>query len=55
MRYKNQEVFVNINEAYKRYLKKSRGMKNIKQYNTPAFKHPDPNESKNFNTIKHIY
>ena len=55
MRYKNQNVFVNINEAYRRYLKKSRGMENIKQYDTPAFKHPDKDEIKNFNTVKHIW
>ena len=55
MRYKNQEVFVNVGEAYKRYLKKTRGISQIKQYNTPTFRHPEANEIKNFKTIKHIW
>ena len=55
MRYKNQEIFVNINEAYRKYLKKTRGMTNIKQYSTPTFKQPSPQESANFNTINHVW
>ena len=55
MRYKNQEIFVNINEAYKRYLKKTRGIEQIKQYDTPRFKHLDSNEMGNFNIINHIW
>jgi hypothetical protein len=55
MRYKNQEVFVNINEAYRRYLKKTRGINQIKQYSTPTFRHPQKEEIKGFKTIKHIW
>ena len=55
MRYKNQNIFVNLNEAYKRYLKKSRGDKQIKQYNTPKFRYPTVRENSNFNTISHIW
>jgi nucleoid-associated protein YgaU len=55
MRYKNQEVFVNAKEAYKRYLKKTRGMQQIKQYNTPTFKHPSVNEMRNLNVVNHIW
>ena len=55
MRYKNQEIFVNLNKAYRAYLKKTRGQNNIKQYSTPTFKQPSQQESKNFNTINHIW
>jgi len=55
MRYKNQEVFVNIGEAYRRYLKKTRGLENIRQYDTPTFKHPTKKEIKNFNVINHVW
>jgi hypothetical protein len=55
MRYRNQEVFININEAYKRYLKKTRGMDLIKQYDTPTFRHPSREDMKNFNTINHVW
>ena len=48
MRYKNQEIFVNLNKAYRAYLKKTRGQNNIKQYSTPTFKQPSQQESKNF-------
>jgi nucleoid-associated protein YgaU len=55
MRYKNQQIFVNINEAYKRYLKKTRGMENIKQYDTPVFRHPTIEEIKTLNVVSHIW
>jgi len=55
MRYRNQEVFTNTNEAYKRYLKKTRGMNLIKQYDTPTFRHPSMEDMRNFNTINHIW
>ncbi len=55
MRYKNQEVFTNIDEAYQRYLKKTRGMKEIRQYNTPTFKHPSTEDSRKFTVINHIW
>ena len=55
MRYKNQEVFINSKEAYRRYLEKTRGIKQIKQYDTPTFKHPSANEIRNFNVINHIW
>lgn len=55
MRYKNQRVYRNANEAYKRYLKQTRGMDSIRQYNTPKFKHPSAGETSNFNTVSHIW
>tara|TARA_R110002110_G_scaffold58768_1_gene167079 strand:+ start:385 stop:720 length:336 start_codon:yes stop_codon:yes gene_type:complete len=55
MRYFNQKVFKNMRAAYKRYLKKTRGMEFINQYNTPKFKFPSPENSKNFSTIKHVW
>jgi len=54
MRYFKQSVFTNINEAYRRYLKK-RGKKDITQYSTPKFRHPSAEDSLNFNTINHIW
>ncbi len=54
MRYKNQEVFINDKGAYRRYLKK-RGMEHIKQFDTPAFKHPSVRDMQNFDTINHIW
>jgi hypothetical protein len=55
MRYKNQRVFVNDTESYKRYLKK-RGAKHIKQYSTPKMFYPsDAQASRGFNTINHIW
>jgi len=55
MRYKNQKVFVNDAEAYRRYLK-TRGLKHIKQYNTPKMLYPtDKQASENFTTISHIW
>ncbi len=55
MRYFNQKVYVNDREAYKRFLKKSRGMNNITQYGTPKFKYPDLNARSSFQTVKHIW
>jgi hypothetical protein len=55
MRYKNQVVFINAKEAYKSYLKKTRGIKQIKQYDTPTFKYPTAAEISNFNTINYIW
>jgi len=55
MRYKNQDIFVNIDEAYRRYLKKTRGMEQIKQYGTPTFRHPTSADVAKFNTINHIW
>jgi len=55
VRYKNQRVFVNDTEPYKRYLKK-RGLKHIKQFNTPKMFYPtDIQARQNFTTIKHIW
>jgi nucleoid-associated protein YgaU len=54
MRYYNQRMFVNAHKAYKKYLEE-RGMKNVRQYNTPKFKHPTVEDMKNFRTIKHIW
>ena len=55
MRYNNQNVFVNSKEAYERYLKKTRGMKEITQFNTPKFKYPTNVDRAQFNSIKHIW
>ena len=55
MRYFNQKVFRNLKAAYKRYLKKTRGMELIDQYNTPKFKFPSNAEAANFSTIKHVW
>ena len=55
MRYKNQTIFTNVNDAYKRYLKKTRGIEFIQQFNTPTFRHPEAEDLKNFNTIPHIW
>ena len=55
MRYKNQRVFVNDTEPYKKYLK-TRGLKWIKQFNTPKMSYPtDQQARENFTTIKHIW
>ena len=54
MRYNNQEIFINEDKSYRRLLKK-RGMKFIAQYDTPKFKHPDPEDAVNFNTQTHIW
>jgi len=55
MRYKNQRVFINDIDTYKRYLKK-RGMSHIKQYNTPKMFYPtDLQATQNFSTINHIW
>ena len=55
MRYKNQRIFQNAGDAYKRYLKKTRGMEFIRQYDTPKFKHPSSEEMSHFSTVKHIW
>ena len=54
-RYKNQEVFVNDKEAYRRFLKKTRGLKQIRQFDTPVFKYPSKEEARNFKTVNHIW
>tara|TARA_R110000823_G_scaffold214407_2_gene344258 strand:- start:484 stop:819 length:336 start_codon:yes stop_codon:yes gene_type:complete len=55
MRYKNQEIFVNDDEQYKVYLKKTRGLKQIKQFSTPKLKHPTTGEASNFNVVNHVW
>ena len=55
MRYKNQSIFTNANEAYKRYLKKTRGQDTIVQFNTPIFRHPSADEISNFSRVNHIW
>jgi nucleoid-associated protein YgaU len=55
MRYKNQNVFTNDDDRYKRLLKKTRGLSQIAQYDTPSFKHPTVSDMTNFNTIAHIW
>ena len=55
MRYKNQSVFTNANEAYRSYLKKTRGVEKIRQYDTPTFRHPGLEEITNFKRIRHVW
>ena len=55
MRYFNQKVFVNDKEAYKRFLKKSRGLEQITQYSTPKFEYPTALDRANFETISHVW
>lgn len=55
MRYKNQRVFLNDREAYRRFLKKTRGMGQVKQFNTPTFKHPSVDDMSKFNSIAHVW
>ena len=55
MRYHNQRVFLNDKLAYERFLKKTRGMNNITQYNTPKFKYPGRNDRENFDTVSHVW
>ena len=55
MRYKNQTVFTNVAEAYRRYLQKTRGIDQINQFNTPIFRHPTSQDLKNFKRISHIW
>ena len=55
MRYKNQRVFINDTESYKKYLKK-RGLKQIKQYNTPKMFYPtDVQSRQGFTTVEYIW
>jgi len=55
MRYKNQSIFINDQEAYKTYLKKTRGMKNIRQFSTPKMFYPTSLQARDFETIKRIW
>jgi hypothetical protein len=55
MRYKNQNVFINEDERYKRLVKKTRGMEQISQFDTPSFKHPSASDMSNFKTVPHIW
>tara|TARA_A100001015_G_C15029342_1_gene732276 strand:+ start:1849 stop:2184 length:336 start_codon:yes stop_codon:yes gene_type:complete len=55
MRYKNQKVFFNDGEAYKRYLEKTRGLSQIKQFDTPTFRNPSASDASNFKAISHIW
>jgi nucleoid-associated protein YgaU len=54
-RYLNQKVFRNAKAAWKRYLKKTRGMPHVDQYSTAKFKFPSDGEIQNFSTIRHIW
>ena len=55
MRYFNQRVFLNDKEAYQRYLKKTRGMRQITQYGTPKFRYPSVLDRGNFESVNHIW
>ena len=54
MRYKNQRVFINDTEPYKRYLVK-RGLEHVKQYTTPKMFYPTSLQSRDFSTINYIW
>ena len=55
IRYKNQRVFTNDTEAYRRYLK-DRGISSIKQYSTPKMFYPsEVQAASSFATVKHIW
>ncbi len=54
-RYKNQEIFRNAREAYKKYLKKTRGLSEVTQFSTPTFRHPSVEEFSNFKTLTHVW
>ena len=54
MRYFNQNIYINNNPAYKRYLK-SRGKKFIRQFDTPQFRHPSVEDLQNFKRVQHIW
>jgi nucleoid-associated protein YgaU len=54
MRYFNQDIFINDDPGYKKLLEK-RGKTDIRQYNTPRFKHPDSNDARNYSEISHIW
>jgi len=54
-RYKNQKVFTNDTEPYRKYLK-DRGIKQVKQYDTTHMRYPTAQEaSQTFTTIRHIW
>ncbi len=55
MRYKNQSIFINDEDAYKSYLKKSRGMENIRQFSTPKMFYPSSLQASSFRTITRIW
>ena len=54
MRYFNQNIYVNSDPSYRRYLKK-RGMESIRQFDTPQFRHPKAADLRNFKRAQHIW
>ena len=54
MRYIKNKIFENVNEAYRRFLKK-RGIKKIIQHNTTKFRHPELKDLENFDTVSYIW
>jgi nucleoid-associated protein YgaU len=54
MRYFNQNIYVNNDPAYQRYLKK-RGMKLIRQFDTPQFRHPSAADRSHFKRAQHVW
>ena len=54
MRYFKQNIFINTNASYRRYLKE-RGIKEVRQYNTPKLQHPTAADAKDINNIDHIW
>ena len=55
MRYKNQQLFFNDENLYRRYLKETRGVSQIRQYNTPKFSDVTAEEIRNLKTVAHIW
>lgn len=55
MRYNNQNVFVNKKEAYKRFLERTRGLKEINQFSTPKFKYPTQIDRQGFRSVNHVW
>ena len=55
MRYKNQQIFTNSSQQYKTYLEKTRGLKEIKQFDTHKLNYPTREETSQFSTIAHIW
>ena len=55
MRYRNQRIFVNDTITYKKYLK-NRGLKFIKQYNTPKIRYPTDEQARgSFTVVNRIW
>lgn len=54
MRYYKNKIFKNKDKSYSKYLK-SRGKKDIIQFETSTLKHPTVEDTENFNVSEHIW